>query len=83
MNNVTPLNTRFPGYVSRESPARETPSTMRTTSTTSSTDEGRTLAFAVAERVLEELDGEDDDVTVRRLDCGWDDRVLRESFVLR
>jgi hypothetical protein len=79
MYSPAPVNTHFPSPFTHQvsarsrnqSPAAETPSTML--STTSSSDFGRTLAFAVAECVLDDLD---DHLEVFKRS----DRVLRESF---
>lgn len=75
MNNPAPLDTRFPMFFTHQSPTGgETPSTMCASSTTSSMDVGRMLAFAVAERVL-------DDLEVDEQVLGWNGR-LREFYLL-
>lgn len=79
MYSPAPLDTRQPITPRHTSPGGETPSTTTTTtmpSTTSSSDVGRTLAFAVAECVLDEVD---EHVEPWIEDGEWDRRVLRES----
>lgn len=56
MYNPAPLDTRFPGFFTTTTTRQggETPSPIRASSTTSSMDVGKILAFAVAERVLDD-----------------------------